>query len=62
MKCARCGAKVLLGSAQCTKCGASMLDGSLPQEAAPSRDKKITTSEPPYSPPKPLQATRYEPI
>jgi len=34
----------------------------LPQEAVPSRDKKITTSEPPYSSPKPLQANRYEPI
>ena len=34
----------------------------LPQEAAPSRDKNVTTSEPSNSSPKPLQANRYEPI
>jgi hypothetical protein len=34
----------------------------LPQEAAPSRDKKVTTSEPSNSSPKPLQRNRYEPI
>ena len=33
-----------------------------PHESAPSRDKRITTSEPSNSSPKPLQANRYEPI
>ena len=34
----------------------------LPQEAAPSRDRNVTTSEQSKSSPKPLQTNRYEPI
>jgi len=34
----------------------------VPPEPAPSRDKRVTTSEPSHSAPKPLQANRYEPI
>jgi len=33
-----------------------------PQEAAPSRDKNVTTSDPSNSSPTPLPANRYEPI
>ncbi len=53
MKCARCGAKVLLGSAQCTKCGASMLDGSLPQDVAPAGEWSMIRGSGAPAPPEP---------
>jgi hypothetical protein len=51
MKCGRCGAEVMLGSAQCAKCGASVLDATTPDDQRPGRSMLGDGWTPPDTPP-----------
>src|SRR5262245_45134560 len=50
MKCGRCGANVMLGSAQCAKCGASLLDATMPDDQSSGRSLFGDGSRPPETP------------